>query len=87
LPGGSPWGSLGQAQASDLGGQFSIEIGFFYNAIFSQPGLAGIQRTDSAGSNYASFSVLSVDVDGFTVSWAKVGSATVLASVNAACFR
>ncbi len=87
LPGGSPWGSLGQAQASDLGGQFSIEIGFFYNSIFSQPGLAGIQRTDAAGSNYAYFNVTSVDADGFTISWAKIGSATALASVNAACFR
>lgn len=85
---GNLWGSLGQAQASDTPGQlFAIEVGFSFNSVFSQPGLGGIQRTDSAGVNYAYFYVLSFDVDGFTLQWTKVASPTVTALINAACFK
>lgn len=87
ISGGASWCSFGMWQgaihtciecAFNVGGT----IGTFY-----QPGVAGIQRDNAAGTNLGSFVMASSDPDGFTLTWTKTGTPTLIAAVNALCLR
>jgi hypothetical protein len=87
ISGGATWLSFGMWQggintAQEIALNAGGTLGEFY-----QPGLAGIQRDNAAGSNYGSFVVNSSDPDGFTLAWTKGGTPTLTASVNALCLR
>lgn len=85
ISGGAPWCSFGQ---SDGATNSSSEIAANTTSLgtFSQ-NVAGIQREDAAGTKYNTFTVASMDADGFTVAWTKVGLPTATCSVSAICYR
>lgn len=77
--GSGNYASIAFADADAVGGMF---INGALNGSTSAAGLTG-----SSGGNFQSFTVTSFDADGFTVTWAKSGSPTGTAQVQALCFR
>jgi len=83
VAGGSVWASFG---SSDVVTNGCVEIlAGTGGQIYFQPGMAGIQR-DGPASSYGLFTVASMDADGFTLTWTRVGTPTATCSVNATCF-
>jgi hypothetical protein len=82
IGGGQTWASIGQSDGS-ANNCMEFNTGNF----FPQSSLAGIQRDGAAGSNYNSFTVASLDSDGFTVTWTKVGTPTATATINYTAYR
>lgn len=86
ISGGAPWGSVGQSDTivnSDV--EFTVNTGTLM--AFPDTSVAGRQRDDAAGANYQHFTVASFDLDGFTLTWTKVGAPTATAEIHATCFR
>jgi hypothetical protein len=86
IGGSTSYGSTGSADAS-LANQSCLEWnGAGTGGCFFQPNTAGILR-DATGANYQSYSVASMDADGFTLSWSKTGTPpTVTFNVSALCW-
>lgn len=82
IVGGSAFGSIG---SSDGTTHNAAETSFAASSVYPQVGMAGIQR--DAAAAYQSFTVSSMDSDGFTIAWTKSGSPTATATVLATCFR
>lgn len=87
ISGGGGWASQGQATAIDNRClEIAINAGGT-NSILYQGTFAGLQRDDIAGANFQTFTVFSLDADGFTLAWTKVGTPTATANITATCFR
>ncbi|QOG23165.1 hypothetical protein [Bradyrhizobium sp. SEMIA] len=78
--GGATWASFGQ---SDSVSNSCMELQMA-GSVFAQATMAGIQRQDT--SNYQSFVVASLNADGFTLTWTKVGAPTITAQLTATCY-
>lgn len=87
ISGGATWTSFGQ---SDMTSNTNNELGLNGGGTigsFIDGSVAGRQRDDAAGANYQQFVVASFDVDGFTLTWTKVGVPTATCQLNITCFR
>src|SRR6266566_2727957 len=82
ISGGNIWGSQGW---SDGVVQNCIEYQMTGN-VYAQFGAAGIQRDNPGGTNYQQFTLSSMNPDGFTLSWGRIGTPTALAQISATCF-
>jgi len=87
ISGGSIWTSTGRSDGiinTDI--EYSFNTGGTIGA-YTDTAVAGRQRDDAAGANYGQFVVSSFDVDGFTLTWTKVGAPVATAEINVVCFR
>lgn len=81
ITGVAMWGSTGSGDGTN---NECIEFNQTGGVIF-QANNAGIQRDNAGGTNFQSFTVASMDVDGFTLAWSKIGTPTATATINALC--
>lgn len=81
VPGGT-WASMGQSDGSS-----NTCLEFNIANYFMQVAFAGVQRDNAGGSNLCTFTVASMDSDGFTIAWVKSGTPTATASINYTAYR